>query len=116
MVSIFGKKEEDELAESPKETLGFTKDFSSVIQDFLIKKYDFSNLDQIDDIKKQLMNRRVLIINANKILENGKVPVLELKRAIDELKQFLRKNGGSLGRIGDKYLILTPNSHIRIAN
>jgi len=116
MVSLFGKKDEDDLLESPKETLGFTKDFSSVIQEFLIKKYDFSDLDQVGDIKKQLMNRKVLIINANKILENGKVQVLDLKRAIDELKQFLRKNGGSLGRLGDKYLILTPNSHIRIAN
>lgn len=116
MVSLFGKKEDEDLSESPKETLGFTKDFSSVIQEFLIKKYDFSDLDQIEDIKKQLMNRRVLIINANKILERGKMQLLELKRAIDELKQFLRKNGGSLGRLGDNYLILTPNSHIRIAN
>lgn len=116
MVSLFGKKDEDDLLESPKETLGFTKDFSSVIQEFLIKKYDFSDLDQVEDIKKQLMNRKVLIINANKILENGKVHVLDLKRVIDELKQFLRKNGGSLGRLGDKYLILTPNSHIRISN
>ncbi|MGM0470556.1 MAG: cell division protein SepF [Promethearchaeati archaeon] len=115
MVSLFGKKNDD-LAESPKETLGFTKDLSSVIQDFLIKKYDLSNLNQIEDIKQQLMNRRVLIINAQKILDDGKIQILDLKRAIDDLKKFLRQNGGSLGRIGDKYLILTPNSHIRISN
>ncbi|GAH14401.1 unnamed protein product, partial [marine sediment metagenome] len=29
---------------------------------------------------------------------------------------FLRENGGSIGRLGDHYLILTPNAHIKIAN
>ncbi|KKM14455.1 hypothetical protein LCGC14_1705970, partial [marine sediment metagenome] len=39
-----------------------------------------------------------------------------LKRCIEELKAFLREIGGSLGRLGDNYLILTPNAHIKIAS
>ncbi|MBN1214823.1 MAG: cell division protein SepF [Candidatus Lokiarchaeota archaeon] len=119
MGKIFGKKEDYILYGSAKDTLGFTKDIAKVnplFHDFLIKIYDFYSTKQLDDIKKQLMNRKILIIDAKKILENKNLNILELKRAIDELKIFLREVGGSLGRIGDQYLILTPNSYVRISN
>ncbi|MBD3196421.1 MAG: DUF552 domain-containing protein [Candidatus Lokiarchaeota archaeon] len=116
MVNLFGKKEENDYLESPKETLGFSKELASAFQDFIIKKFDFLDLSQIDEIKTQLKNRRILIINAKEILEGGKIKLLELKQVIDELKTFLRSLGGSIGRIGDNYMILTPNSQVRIAN
>lgn len=54
------------------------------------------------------------LINAKEILEN--VEISDLKRGIEELKMFLRENGGSMGRLGNQYLILTPNNHVKIAN
>jgi SepF-like predicted cell division protein (DUF552 family) len=110
----WGKKDHHELLGSPQETMGFSKEYSSLLQNFVIKKYDFSDLDQVEDIKKQLLGKRILIINAKRILEN--VDVSELKRGIEELKSFLRENGGSMGRLGDQYLILTPNANVKIAN
>jgi len=112
----FRKKKSDNLSllGSPQEAMGFSKEYSSLLQNFVIRKYDFSNLSQIDDIKKQLLGRRILLINAKEVLENGEVS--ELKSCIEELKIFLRENGGSIGRLGDHYLILTPNAHIKIAN
>ena len=109
-----GKKEEDMLFESPHKTLGFSREYSSLLHNFIIKKYDFSNLDQVEDIKKQLLGRRILIINTKEILEN--VDIVEFKRCLEEIKSFLREKGGSIGRIGDQYLILTPNAHIKISN
>ncbi|MFX1572002.1 MAG: cell division protein SepF [Promethearchaeota archaeon] len=114
MGKFWGKKEDIELLGSPQETMGFSKEYSSLLQNFIIRKYDFSNLSQIEDIKNQLMKQKILIINAKEILE--KVDVSELKGAIENLKSFLRENGGSLGRLGDQYLIVTPNSHIKISN
>jgi len=116
MGRLFNKREDNLLLGTAKETLGFSKELNSVIQDFLIKIYDFYSLEQIEDIKRQLMSRKILIINVKKIFENSTIQILDLKRVIDKLKLFLRENGGSLGRIGDQYLILTPNSHIKIAN
>lgn len=107
-------KEDSELLGSPQETMGFSKEYSSLLQNFVIRKYDFSNLNQVEDIKKQLLGRKIMLINTREILEN--VDVSELKRAIEDLKTFLRENGGSMGRLGDYYLILTPNAHIKIAN
>ena len=45
---------------SPHETFGFPKErnflqFPPVIQNFLIKTYNFNSIEQIDDIKKYLV-------------------------------------------------------------
>jgi len=104
----------NELLGSPQEAMGFSKEYSSLLQNFIIKKYDFSDINQVEDIKKQLLGRKILLINAKEILEN--VEISELKRGIEDIKMFLRENGGSMGRLGDQYLILTPNNHIKIAN
>ena len=114
MGRFWGKSEDNDLLGSPQETMGFSKEFSSLLQNFIIKKYDFSNLNQIEDIKKQLLGRKILLINTKELLE--KVEVSELKRGLEDLKSFLRENGGSIGRLGNQYLILTPNAHIKIAN
>ena len=111
---LLKKKSDNVLLGSPQEAMGFSKEYSSLLQNFIIKKYDFSDLNQINDIKKQLLGRKILLINAKEVLEDGEVS--QLKSCIEELKIFLKENGGSIGRLGDHYLILTPNAHIKIAN
>jgi len=114
MGKLWGKKDDNELLGSPQETMGFSKEYSSLLQNFIIRKYDFTNPNQVEDIKKQLLKRRILIINAKEILEYADIS--EVKRCIEDLKSFLRENGGSMGRLGDNYLIVTPNVHVKIAN
>jgi len=114
MGKLWGKKDDNELLGSPQETMGFSKEYSSLLQNFTIRKYDFTNLNQVEDIKNQLLKRKILILNAKDILEN--VDVSELKRGIEDLKSFLRENGGSMGRLGEHYLIMTPNAHVKISN
>ena len=114
MGKFWGKKEDEELLGSPQETMGFSKEYSSLLQNFIIRKYDFSSLNQVEDIKKQLLGHKILLINAKEVLET--VEVSKLKRCFEDLKAFLRESGGSIGRLGDHYLILTPNPQIRIAN
>lgn len=114
MGKLWGKKDDNELLGSPQETMGFSKEYSSLLQNFTIRKYDFTNLNQVEDIKNQLLKRKILILNAKDILEN--VDISELKRGIEDLKSFLRENGGSMGRLGEYYLIMTPNAHVKISN
>ena len=111
---LWKKLEENQLLGSPEETLGFSREFSSFKQSFVIKKYDFSSLEQVEEIKKELLGKRILILNAKDILQN--IDVTQLKRGIEDLKSFLRENGGSMARLGEKYLILTPNSYVKISN
>ena len=117
----FWKKTDGDIFESPQETMGFSNDkkslYSSMIQSFIIKQYKFQNLEQVKDIKQLLLGRNILIIDAKRILEDERMTIADLKRVIEEIKLFLRENGGgSLGRIGDQYLIITPNASVRIGN
>ena len=113
-MSNFWKKESEVLLGTPAETMGING--SSIFQNFLIKKYDLNSIEQMGDMKKQLLGRKILIINAKDILENKKIPIEDLKKAMDDLKAYLDESGGSIGRIGENYLIITPNAQIKIAN
>jgi len=108
------KKVEDDLLRSPEETMGFSNELTTLKQNFIIKKFDFSSLDQVEQIKKELMNRKILIVNTQDLLKS--VDVTKLKRGIEDLKIFLREKGGSMARLGEQYLIMTPNSYIKISN
>ncbi len=110
----FWKKVETDLLSSPEETMGFSREFSSLKESFTIKKYDFTSLEQVEEIKKELLGKRILILNATDVLKN--IDITRLKGGIEDLKSFLRENGGSMARLGDKYLILTPNSWVKISN
>ncbi len=106
------KKVEADLLSSPKETMGFSRELLK--ESFTIKKYDFSSLEQVEQIKKELLSKRILILNATDILKN--VDITQLKRGIEDLKSFLRENGGSMARLNEEYLIMTPNSSVKISN
>ncbi|MFO8017004.1 MAG: cell division protein SepF [Promethearchaeia archaeon] len=118
----FWKNENEEIFTSPKKIMGFSKESDELggssesppTQSYLIKKFKFHHLEQLQEIKKELLNNKILIINADSILKNKNIPVRKLKDGIEDLKSFIRESGGSIGRIGEEYLILTPNSNIRI--
>ena len=111
-------KKNDMIVGSPQETMGFSKEFNfseaPIFQNFLIQKFNFTSLDQVAVIKQHLMRRKILILNAKELFDNNQVPMETLKSTFDELKVFLRQNGGSIGRLGEYYLILTPNSKIKM--
>jgi len=120
-ISKFWTKESEELLGSPAETMGYMTDANllngaSIFQNFLIKKYDLTSIEQMGDVKKQLLGRKILIVNAKEILENRKIPIEDLKKAMDDLKTYLAESGGAIGRIGENYLIITPNAQIKLAN
>jgi len=108
----YWKKVEADLLSSPKETMGFSRELLK--ESFTIKKYDFSSLEQVEEIKKELLCKRILILNASDVLKN--IDITQLKRGIEDLKSFLRENGGSMARLNDEYLIMTPNSSVKISN
>ena len=110
----YWKKVEADLLSSPEETMGFSRELTSLKESFTIKKYDFSSLEQVEEIKKELLSKRILILNASDVLKN--IDITQLKRGIEDLKSFLRENGGSMARLNDEYLIMTPNSSVKISN
>ena len=111
-------KKNDISLGSPQETMGFSKDFNfsnaPIFQNFQIQKFDFTSLEQVADIKQHLMRRKILILNAKELFDSNQVSMDTLKNTFDELKMFLHQNGGSIGRLGEYYLVLTPNSNVKM--
>ena len=122
MLKFWKNSEDEEIFTSPKKIIGFSKESDDLVnpnedmpgQRYLITKFRFERLRQLQTIKNELLNKKILIIHANSILRNKNIPVKQLKEGIEDLKSFIRESGGSIGRIGEEYLIITPNSNIQI--
>ena len=79
-----------------------------------IKMMEFSSLNDIEPIQRNLKNGNIMLLNTEKLLKSRSI--LELKRVIDQLRGSCNELGGSIGRVGSNFLILTPSPFIRIGN
>ncbi|MHA1111397.1 MAG: cell division protein SepF [Promethearchaeota archaeon] len=80
-----------------------------------VKMLDFQNLRDVNYITKELNNGNILILNTEPLLSGEKNALVEVKRAIDQLRGYCRQNGGDMKRLGDYTLVVTPNRQYRIA-
>ena len=53
MGKFWKKYAESDLLSSPEETMGFSRELSALKESFTIKKYDFSSLEQVEEIKTE---------------------------------------------------------------
>ncbi|MHA1820728.1 MAG: cell division protein SepF [Promethearchaeota archaeon] len=81
---------------------------------YYIRTMDFSTLDDVKEIIENLKKGYIMILNAKPLLNQTTSSVLELKRSIEQLRGFCNELGGSIGRLGEDMLIITPDSKIRI--
>ena len=88
---------------------GVTVDTESVYHHFLTKAI-IHGCEVLEGSKFELREDKLTVDWRENSLD------LRPKRIIEELKIFLREKGGSMARLGDYYLILTPNSIVKIAN
>lgn len=79
-----------------------------------IKMINFESLNDVEKIQRDLQDGNIMVVNTEKLLQTRSI--LELKRAIDKLRGSCQGLGGSIGRIGDQFLIITPNPYIRIGD
>jgi SepF-like predicted cell division protein (DUF552 family) len=77
--------------------------------------YDFQTLRDVNYITQELTNGNILILNTEPLLENDGNSMVEVKRAIDQLRGYCRQYGGDMKRLGDYTLVVTPNRQFRIA-
>ena len=75
---------------------------------------EFGSLNDIEPIQRNLKNGNIMLLNTEKLLKSRSI--LELKRVIDQLRGSCNELGGSIGRVGNNFLILTPSPFIRIGN
>jgi len=79
-----------------------------------IKSCRIGNLNDFEAVRQDLEYGHVIVIDMDEILSNQHVDVIELKRAVERLRGFCIERGGNIGRIGENYLIITPNDNFII--
>lgn len=80
-----------------------------------VKMFDFQNLRDVNYITKELNDGNILILNTEPLLAHDGNSMVEVKRAIDQLRGYCRQYGGDMKRLGDYTLLVTPNRQFRIA-
>ena len=79
-----------------------------------VKMYDFQSLRDVNYITHELQNGNILLLNTEPLLGNDTNSMVEVKRAIDQLRGYCREYGGEMKRVGDYMLVVTPNRNFRI--
>ena len=79
-----------------------------------IKTFPFKSLNQVADIQDDLRRGNILILDTLEFLSQGETAILEFKRGLEQIRGTVRELGGSLGRLGEQYIIATPNPHLKI--
>jgi SepF-like predicted cell division protein (DUF552 family) len=80
-----------------------------------VKLFDFQSLRDVNHIVKELGSGNILILNTEPLMIQETNSMVEVKRAIDQLRGYCREYGGDIKRLGEYTLIVTPNRQYRIA-
>jgi SepF-like predicted cell division protein (DUF552 family) len=115
----FHKEIEDQIEVQAEPEYNTLQSFTSLSKNpkfsvCFVKCAQFKSLEDVETVKKDLASGNILILNAREILESKVLSVLELKRAVDQIRAYARELGGSMGRIDDNTMIITPNPYIRL--
>ncbi|MHA1382164.1 MAG: cell division protein SepF [Candidatus Helarchaeota archaeon] len=79
-----------------------------------IKALPLLGLADIPSIQTELKAGNIVILNISHFLHNSDVKRRELKRAVDQLTYISKIHEGEIAQLGEKHIILTPNSNVRI--
>nr|MDO8114212.1 cell division protein SepF [Candidatus Sigynarchaeota archaeon] len=79
-----------------------------------VKKLQLNTINDIQAIQNEISEGNMAIIDVAGFITSGEFTVLELKRAIEQLRGTCKKLGGALARLGDRYLVATPNDRMQL--
>lgn len=68
----------------------------------------------LSEIEHFLSQGQVLFIQTGKYFAHYQDDVLKLKDTMDQLKKICIRRGGSMGRVGENILIITPHKNFKL--
>jgi SepF-like predicted cell division protein (DUF552 family) len=79
-----------------------------------ITKLDLRDERDLQQIARNLAQNRILFVQTKLYFEQHRDDLITLRNTMNQLKHICQKKGGSLGRIGDDILVMTPSPQIRL--
>ena len=80
----------------------------------LVKKMQLNTINDIQAIQGEISGGNMTIIDVAGFVTSGEFSVLELKRAIEQIRLSCKNLGGAIARLGDRYLVTTPNPTLQL--
>nr|MDO8088369.1 cell division protein SepF [Candidatus Sigynarchaeum springense] len=79
-----------------------------------VRKVQLNTIGDIATIQGEISGGNMAIIDVAGFITSGEFSILELKRAIEQIRGTCKKLGGAIARLGDRYLVATPNERIQL--
>ena len=79
-----------------------------------ISQIKLQDKNDIQQIQVALEKGKVLFIDTKPLFGRYQQEVMVLKQTIEDLRQVVLRRGGSMGRIGESILVLSPSKNIKI--
>lgn len=79
-----------------------------------ISQLELNIKGDLSEITSQLLHNKILFVQTQKFFEYHQDNVVLLKNTMDQLKKICIKQGGSIGRIGDDILVISPNPNVKL--
>lgn len=107
-IKIFGKskkpeepKAETETAEEPVEEFAVNPPPPEVY----LKAMPLRELEDVDTIKREVKSGNILVIRVTPL---AKKSIDDVKRAVNELSEFVQSVKGDIARLGEERVVVTP--------
>jgi SepF-like predicted cell division protein (DUF552 family) len=79
-----------------------------------VRKLQLNTINDIASIQGEISGGNLAIIDVSGFITSGEFSILELKRAIEQIRGTCKKLGGAVARLGDRYLVATPNEQMQL--
>jgi SepF-like predicted cell division protein (DUF552 family) len=102
-VGPFRRKSKDESAakeEAPGQRPG----------SMYVRFMPFTGLVDVNAVSEEIRKGNIIIMDVAPLVEHGSDQKLQLKRAVDQLRAVCVSLDGDIGQLGNRYVLLTPQS------
>ena len=79
----------------------------SLTFDHIIRPITLEGYDDVPLIKREIINKTILILRVTRLAQKN---IEELRNALEEIYESVKDSGGSIARLGDERVIITPDT------
>lgn len=106
-IKIFGKSKKPKELKVEAETVESTEDFivDPPPPKVYLKAMPLRELGDVDAIKREVKSGNILVIRVTPL---AKKSIDDVKRAVNELSEFVQSVKGDIARLGEERVVVTP--------
>lgn len=107
---IFGRvAHREKKTEENKPSEGISQQEATVVASgkIYLKAFPLRNLSDVDVVKKEVNSGNILILKISPLATKS---IEDVKRAVNELFEFVQAVGGDIARLGEERVVVTPSS------